>query len=179
MQRYRNLSLTLMLLCIAWLPAQAASSPLQTHFDDAQLVGEARLKVMFWDVFDARLYADSGLYRSSEPFALSLSYLRSLDGRKIVSKSMEEIRRQAPGSSPEQLARWEKKLLSIIPDVSKGTSITGVRTEEGSTVFYFGNNEIGRVDDLEFTNAFFNIWLGSNTSDPTFRYKLLGGEKDT
>ncbi|MFK7992839.1 MAG: chalcone isomerase family protein [Granulosicoccus sp.] len=173
------INLTTLLLCLLCLPANATSSPAHKHLDDPQLVGEARFKVMFWDVFDASLYANSGRYNTTQPFALSLRYLRPLEGKKIVAKSMEEIRKQRPEASPEQLARWERELLGIIPDVSKGTAITGVRTNDGHTLFYFGDDAIGSINDTEFTNAFFDIWLGGKTSDPRFRYRLLGGGQDT
>ncbi|MFK8081120.1 MAG: chalcone isomerase family protein [Granulosicoccus sp.] len=173
-----KVALSMVLFCALSMPAQATPQVIKTHLADPELVGEARLKVMFWNVFDASLYAESGHYQENQPFALSLTYLRSLEGKKIVDKSMEEIRRQSPDTSDGQLVRWEQKLLEIIPDVSKGTSITGVRTPEGHTRFYFGNEPIGSVQDSTFTHAFFSIWLSSEASDPKFRHKLLGGNKD-
>jgi hypothetical protein len=41
-------------------------------------------------------------------------------------------------------------------------------------VFYSNGEEIGSVDDSEFTTSFFNIWLGEKTSEPKFRKALLG-----
>jgi hypothetical protein len=43
---------------------------------DAELVGQGRLKFLFWNVFDASLYAPDGTWSRDEPFALSVPYLR-------------------------------------------------------------------------------------------------------
>ena len=152
---------------------------INAYLESPQLVGKARLKVLLWSVFDASLYADSGKYDATEPFALSLKYLRSLDGKKIVAKSMEEIKSQQPQAGSEQLARWKQQLLQIIPDVKNGTTITGVRTIDGYTSFYMDDKKLGSINDVAFTQAFFDIWLSEKTSEPKFRSKLLGRAKGT
>jgi len=159
------------------MQAVATPSNIAAYLEEPKLVGEARLKYMFWNVFDASLYSSTGSYDPTKPFALSLRYLRSLDGQKIVEKSMEEIQQQKHSASPEQLSRWERALLAIIPDVTEGTTITGVRTEQGFTSFYFDNDSIGIIEDEDFTRAFFGIWLGENVSEPEVRAGLLGSNQ--
>lgn len=179
MRKYRRLSLFSIVLCMMCLPVHAAPTTIKSYLDNPQLVGEARLKVLLWNVFDASLYTNSGTYDSNKPFALSLQYLRSLDGKKIVSKSMEEIKSQRPEARGEQLSRWEQQLLQIIPDVSNGTTITGVRTADGYTTFYRDGTKLGSINDIAFTQAFFDIWLSDRTSEPKFRSRLLGSSKST
>lgn len=174
MQYKGKLFLITAVLFLISAPLRAQLSVAQNYLGDPQLVGEARLQVMLWKVFDASLYTQSGEYDANAPFSLSLRYLRQLDGHKIVSKTMEEIRRQDSSVDSEQLALWEEQLGKIIPDVSKGTTITGVRTPEGYTRLYFGNLKIGEIQDLAFTQAFFDIWLGENTSNPRLRNNLIG-----
>ena len=169
-----NLLLLSALLYLCSAPSQAQLSVAKNYLDNPQLVGEARLKVMLWKVFDASLYSQSGTYDPDAPFSLSLRYLRQLDSDQIVSASMDEIRDQGISVEPERLASWENQLASIIPDVSTGNSITGVRTSEGHTRFYFDTNQIGEISDPLFTQAFFNIWLGENTSKPGLRRNLIG-----
>jgi len=142
------------------------------HMPEPELVGKARLKVMFWRVFDAELYAPEGSFRADRPYALSLSYLREIQSADIVSKSMQEIRSQGQHSR-DQLNNWKTQLTQIIPDVDKRTTITGVRDEQEHTRFYRNGAPIGGIDDPLFTRAFFNIWLGENTSEPEVRKKLL------
>ena len=154
---------------------QAQSTAIEDSLNEPKLVGEARLKVMFWNVFDAALYSEAGTYDQHAAFALRLTYLRSLKSEQIVEKSMEEIRRLATVDIPAvSLKNWERQLGNIIPDVSTGMSITGVRTSEGFTRFYLDDELIGNIDDSEFAEMFFSIWLGERTAEPEFRAKLLG-----
>lgn len=179
MKKHQKPGLVALLLCALYLPVHAAPSFVNTYLSDPQLVGEARLKVMLWNVFDASLYANAGTYNAAKPFALSLRYLRALDGSRIVAKSMEEIKRQQANNPSEQLALWERELLRIIPDVEKGTVITGIRTEQGYTAFYLGDEKLGNINNAAFTEAFFGIWLSEKTSEPQFRSKLIGSRQNT
>ena len=143
------------------------------YIPDAELVGKARLKVVFWNVFDAKLYAQNGEYNSEQPFALSLSYLREIRGYEIVAKSVSEMRAQKAFST-EELDDWKNQLSGIIPNVDSETTITGIRNTEGATLFYKNGEIIGQIDDTRFTQGFFNIWLGENTSETGLRSQLLG-----
>jgi hypothetical protein len=138
-----------------------------------QTVGEARMRVLFWDVYDARLLAPRGAYRDGQPFALALTYLRELDGEKIAARSIEEMRKQGV-SDESALARWYDRLLRIIPDVGERDEIVGLAAPDGSTRFFLDGEPIGRVDEPGFTRAFFSIWLGETTSEPRLRDQLLG-----
>ena len=153
--------------------AVADISIAQQHIDNAQLVGKARFKVLFWSVFDAELYAEDGEFSQDKPFALSLSYLREIKGSEIVAKSLSEIKSQ-DSFTGEKLATWKSELDSIIPDVDTSTTITGVQNNNFHTLLYENGTLIGEIKDPEFTRAFFNIWLGEKTSEPKLRSRLLG-----
>ena len=156
----------------------AEVSVVENNLNTPQLVGKARLKFMLWKVFDAALYSETGQYDSNAPFALELTYLRSLKREKIVDKTMEEIRRLTSASiSVGQLKDWRQQLNNMIPDVKIGMSITGIRTPEGYTDIYAGDVLKGSIEDKDFTDAFFAIWLGEDTAKPEFRAKLTGLEK--
>ena len=143
--------------------------------DTMDLVGEARLKVLFWNVYDAQLYAPQGRWSMENSYALSLTYLRDLKGRKIAERSIEEIRNQ--GFSDEaKLTRWFEMLASIIPDVNEQNTIVGVADAQSNTRFFLDGQLIGEIQEPEFTRAFFNIWLGERTSEPELRDQLLGGQ---
>ena len=163
------------MLSVLWLhtpPVLSVELSALQHVENAQLVGKARLKVMLWKVFDAELYAPNGQYDKQQPFALSLTYLRKLKGEKIVESTLSELRGQ--GMQDETtLADWGKQLQNIFPDVGKGSNITGVRDSNGHTLFYCDNVACGSVPDPNFTNRFFDIWLGEATSKPAFRANLL------
>ncbi|MES0880681.1 chalcone isomerase family protein [Roseibium sp. SCP14] len=154
-------------------PAKADIDPAFRSVPSAELVGKGRMTYLGFKIFDAELYAPKGTYSSSAPFALKLTYLRKFKGRKIAESSVDEIRRQG-GVSRKQLEAWGKKMQAIFPNVSAGQSITGVRTANGSSVFYLGSRKIGSISDPAFTRRFFAIWLGNNTRNPGLRAKLVG-----
>jgi hypothetical protein len=152
--------------------APALANP-PKHMADAKKVGAGRMTYLTLPVFDATLYAPGGVYAPGKPFALKLSYLRPLKGKDIARNSVEQMRRQG-GHSDVQLSRWGQAMAGIFPDVSKGSSLTGVREADGSTAFYRGDTRIGQIDDPAFGSAFFDIWLGEKTSQPALRRQLLG-----
>ncbi|MFN7114676.1 MAG: chalcone isomerase family protein [Alphaproteobacteria bacterium] len=155
-------------------PSDAAPPAyVKDEITDAAHVGGGRLTVMVWDVYDAALFAPGGVYSEEKPFALRLSYLRKLQGRKIADKSSEEIRRQ--GFKDEiRLAIWHRQMRSIFPDVDKGTSLTGIRRKDGSVAFYHDGKIAGVIDDPDFAPHFFGIWLAADTSAPALRQALTG-----
>lgn len=153
--------------------AWTAPEAINRHLPDAQLVGTARLKVLFWDIYDAQLFAPDGRYKSEQPFALRLEYLRALDGEKIAQRSVKEMRKL--GFDDEQkLEQWFSLMTDIFPDVESGTQLTGIRTDDGATLFLKNRSLLAKVEDPTFTQWFFRIWLGENTSEPEMRRALLG-----
>ncbi|MFT4937371.1 MAG: hypothetical protein ACI88A_000385 [Paraglaciecola sp.] len=164
-----------LLLGLYWgASAMAANIELiEQHVPRAQLVGEARLTFLFWNVYDAKLYAAAGVWSSDLPFALSLKYLRDLDGADIAKRSIDEIRQQG-FNDEDAMTRWYDMLIKIIPNVSATSTIVGIQNAEQGTILYHNNKLIGEVADPLFSQWFFNIWLGEKTSEPKMRKKLLG-----
>lgn len=143
---------------------------------EENLVGEARLKVLFWKIYDARLYAPERVYSPEKEFALSLVYLRDIKRDSITDRTITEMKKQGFDDT-EKLAVWKEKLMDIIPlEVKKGSDITGVRREDGSTAFYMDKEFLGLVDDPAFSGRFFDIWLGADSSVPDMRKKLMGNK---
>lgn len=167
------LFLLLTVVSLSNAQASTAISVVDDYMEQPSVAGTARLKVMFWNVFDAELYAPSGEFDPEKPFALSLTYLRKLDGQKIVDKTIQEIAKQG-GIDKAVLDDWNAQLMALIPDVDKGTTITGVQTSSLQTILYRDGQRLGRIDDAEFTRRFFNIWLGEQTSEPQLREELIG-----
>ncbi|MEM6811129.1 MAG: chalcone isomerase family protein [Pseudomonadota bacterium] len=150
-----------------------SSDYIGAHVPNAQKVGEGRLVYLFFNVYDAALFAPKGELKREEPFAIQISYLREISAKKIADRSAVEIRNQGRYSE-EQVARWNQEMLEIFPDVSKGVRLTGVYDPKGETIFYKNSEEIGRIQDADFSQAFFDIWLDEKTSSPDLRRKLLG-----
>lgn len=144
-----------------------------TVLPDAKTVGTARHKVLFWDIYDAELKAPNGRWTPDTPYTLTLHYLREIEGEMIADISVEEIRKL--GFTDEiKLATWHKEMRQIFPDVDKETKLTGLYSPQGATHFYQNNQHIGMIQDPDFGEWFFGIWLDENTSEPEVRQQLLG-----
>ena len=143
---------------------------------DAVLLGQGRLRVLFWEIYDASLYATNGVYDPEKPFALSLTYLREFAGSDIARRSIEEIRRQ--GFADETtLASWMEQLDAIFPDVVEGDQIIGISRPSEETRFILNGALIGTITDQNLSRRFFDIWLSESTSEPDMREALLGIDK--
>ncbi|MCG9768278.1 chalcone isomerase family protein [Pseudoalteromonas piscicida] len=165
---------TFLMLLFSTQGFASASDLVNQLIDNPQQVGKtSRMTYLFWDVYDASLYAPQGAYSKDQPFVLALHYLRALDGKEIAKRSLKEMEKQGLNNS-SQGEQWLAEMEKTFPDVSKGTVLFGVRTPEGTTQFYQDKKLIGEVKDSEFTIRFFNIWLGEKTSEPTMRAELLG-----
>lgn len=164
-------------LCASFLlfaTSVKASDYITDYIPAAEKIGEARLSVMFWDVYDIALYAADRSLKDKAPIALQLRYLRSISGEKIADRTMVEMRKL--GVQDEvKLAAWHRQLRQIFPDVEEGTVLAGILTTSGETIFYHDDAKIGVVKDPAFGQAFFDIWLSKNTSSPEVRQALLGG----
>lgn len=153
--------------------AQAVPSFILDIMPGARPVGAGRMSYMMFDLYDATLYAPQGEWAPGQQMALSLVYLRHLNGQQIADRSVQEIRGQ--GFTDEiKLAEWHEQMSAIFPDVDEHTSLTGVLDKDGETAFFLNNQKIGQINDTEFGIHFFNIWLGPRTSDPELYAELLG-----
>jgi hypothetical protein len=157
-------------------PAAADAGPAARLVPSAELAGKGRMTYLGFRVFDAELYAPQGQYSPSKPFALKLTYLRNFKGSDIAKRSVDEMRRQ--GLKDEaKLKLWGDQMRAIFPDVSQGASITGVRDASGKAIFYKDGQQIGSINNPEFSRRFFAIWLGDNTSNPSLQASLTGSAR--
>ena len=136
------------------------------------LLGESRLTVLFWDIYDARLYVADGSYDPEKPFALSLNYLRGFSGSDITKRSIEEIRKQGFGDELV-LASWQTVLSKIFPDVVEGDEIIGVSDPSKGARFFLNDLLVGTITDQNLSRRFFDIWLSEKTSEPEMRKLLM------
>ena len=150
-----------------------ANDVVYKYVPNAAQVGSGRLSVVFWDVYDATLYAPNGKWNAHSPYALSIHYFREIAGVDIAKRSEEEIRKQG-FTDDAKLAEWQAEMRGIFPDVKNGSKLTAIFTPRKSTDFYSDGTHIGSIRGDEFAAYFFNIWLSEKTSEPDLRRKLLG-----
>lgn len=167
---------SLLAFCVflAFSAAAQAGEYIRQYVPEAQPVGTTRVKMALWDVYDATLYAQSGVYAAGKPFALSLTYLKAIPGRTIADHAVSSMRRQ--GFADEyKLAQWHENMARIFPHVQPGMTLTGVSNGRGDVVFLKDGTIIGTIKDKQFEKYFFGIWLNPKASEHSVRKNLLGG----
>ena len=165
-------ALTLAAIPLAAMPVAASADPLSV-IPQVKKVGTGRLVVLMMPVFDATLYGPQGRWHPDLPFALKLDYLRDLQGDGMARRVVSEM--HGIGFRDEtRLTAWRGQMAAIFPDVHAGDSMTALRDGGGSTLFFRGNIQIGAIHDRGFTDQFFAICLGPQTSQPGLRKSLLG-----
>lgn len=161
----KNILTTILLLT-------CASSALATG-QSLQLVGEARLKVMLWPVYDSRLYSATGDYNSEQrPLRFEIKYLRNIDASDLVLQTELEWVQQ--GNNHPRQEQWLETLQQLWPDVTKDDVIALDLDEQGYSTFYSNDELLGQITDRDFGVHFLNIWLSPDTSRPELREALLG-----
>lgn len=151
--------------------SQSNDQAWQAFLPSARKVGEGQFRRWGFLVYDATLWSATDQYRPNQPFALSLTYARSISRDQIVDASIDQMAEL--GIKVDQHPEWRKKLQNVFVDVTDGDSLTGVYTPGQGAVFYAGDRLSGQVDE-SLANAFFAIWLDPDTTEPELRLSLLG-----
>lgn len=175
--RRRSLLLAALLLAGGTAPAQdqAPEPDLQAALEGKRALGQTRLRVWGFSVYDATLYVRAGfdaLRFAEQPFALELAYLRRFDGADIAQRSLDEMARQGPVDEGTA-GRWLEDMKRLFPNVQPGDRIAGVHRPGVGARFYLNGRLLGAVDDDAFSRRFFGIWLSPRTSQPAMREALL------
>ena len=143
----------------------------------AQLLGQTRLTVWGFKIYDAQLWAAPGFQAdryASQTLALELAYLRDFDAADIAERSLKEMRRSAT-ISDTQARQWRSAMQRVFPDVKAGDRILGVHRPGIGASFWVNGKAGGEILDAEFSKLFFGIWLSPQTSEPAMRTALVGG----
>ena len=152
---------------------QALANPL---LPNSRLQGEATLKYFGLRVYHARLWTLPGFsptVTGDQPLLLELEYLRDFQGQAIAERSLKEIQRTKTLSN-RQAQDWLSAMQRVFPDVKTGDRITGRHQPGQAAQFWHNGKPIGQIDDLDFAQAFFDIWLAPTSSQPQLRLALLG-----
>ena len=158
-----------------WAQA-AAPAEVAAELPAAKLLGSGRLTFLGLQIYDARLWVTDAFKAETyeqAPLAIELEYGRTLYGKLIAERSLDEMKRGG-GVSEEQAERWLATMKQTFPDVAKGDRITGVFRPGVSVRFFLNGKSIGEVNDADFARRFFGIWLSPKTSEPKLRLALLG-----
>ena len=153
-------------------PAPSSRESLSLSTASWPLVGEARLKVLLWKVYDSALYTPSGHWLGAGPYQLSLTYLRDIPVEQLIKetrKAWDEQNRV----HPEQ-ENWLRALAEMWPDISAGDNLVFGVGADDQNQFWFDGQSIGGIDHPDFAAFFGGIWLSEDSPRPALRARLIG-----
>lgn len=162
----------LLILCLSGPPAWACNSPAQL-----EPVGEAQLRHWGFRLYTARTFSCRGEAlardgRVSGPFALSITYDRSIASTALVQATRTQW--QALGLMTDHSERWLAQLQQLWPDVQQGDQLTLFIDAAGESQFLLGDQLLGRLVEPEFGPLFAAIWLHPESRFPAARAALMG-----
>ncbi|MEO5732131.1 MAG: chalcone isomerase family protein [Rubrivivax sp.] len=158
---------------------QSPPSEVVSDLPSARLQGSGELRVLFFHVYDVRLWNSSQPVTADSwaqtPLALQIDYARSISSSDIADRSLLEMRRQDIIDNPDA-ATWLARLRELFPDVQAGDRLTALcpTGPSGGVRIFHNGTEQGRIDDPRFAKLFIGIWLSPQTSEPKLRRALLG-----
>ena len=151
------------------------SSAARAEGDALQMGGQARLEVLWWPVYESRLYSPGGDYvEGVRPLRLEIQYLRDVEAQDLVDHTRKEWQRL--GVEGPQSEQWLRTLARLWPDVRKNDLLALVLDKQGRGTFYLNGKALGTIDDPGFGEDFLAIWLSPETSRPELRLALIGKE---
>lgn len=141
--------------------------------EQLQLVGQARLEVLFWSIYDSRLYTADGRYSDGQrPLRLELEYLRDIEAVDLVEQTRNEWQHLQLRAQEKEL--WLQELARLWPDVREDDVLALEMSESGRSTFLLNGKPLGSIDDPQFGPSFLAIWLSPDTSRPELRRSLIG-----
>ena len=135
-------------------------------------VGQARLKILFWNVYDSVLSTPTGTWQEKGPYQLALTYLRDIPAQQLVDETEKAWRDQ--GRSHPDENQWLQDLLLLWPDVAEGDTLVLAVDAAGNNAFWLNNRALGSIDHPDFAAFFGGIWLDEDSPRPALRAKLVG-----
>lgn len=144
--------------------------------ESLQPVGQTRLKVLLFRVYDAVLFTDSGEYPAATAVALSLNYLRNIRASQLLDNTQEQWQKLG-FDNLEQQKQWLAELAKIWPDVQRGDCLLAYSPDGQSVHFYHADGLLGKIEDRLFYQQFFAIWLSEKSSYRRNRDELIGAGK--
>ena len=161
---------------LATYPAAAVGLPPQAQALDTRLeqVGQGEMRWLGFKLYDAALWASArGEAAIDGAHLLSIRYARAISSERLVSVSLDEMRRLGYADEA-RLARWGEVLAAALPAVAAGDTLAALHRPGEGAVFWHQDRPIGEIRDPELARAFFAIWLDPRTREPGLRAQLLG-----
>jgi hypothetical protein len=135
-------------------------------------VGQGIFHKFGFRIYRATLWAPDGKWEAQKPYALQLSYFRSLSKDTLIDTVMSDIESQG-GSDEATYERWKNVLENSLSDIREGDVLIGLSVPDEKTKLFYNGAVIANIDEQPFADAFFNVWLGDH-ADERLRTEILG-----
>ena len=153
----------------------STKEPLANQLEYLKKIGEAKLKVLFWDIYNASLYSKTKEYKEELfPQALQIIYLRNINSEDLIEKTQEEWEKL--GIKQVKFNKWIILIKNIFPDIKKGDKLLFIVYENQRSEFFLNGKTIGEISAITFGKSFLRSWLDENCSFPELRKKLIGSD---
>ncbi len=169
-------SLLALTVFITGLMPSVWANPVAPPVQQSTRVGQGEFTYFGFKVYQATLHAPAAFVPSQwdqHALTLTLTYHRSLKGKAIADRSLEEMRRSKPIEVVHEIA-WLKDMRECFPDVQEGDRLQGVYQPGAGIRFDYNSQPRCHIKDADFARQFLGIWLHASTSAPDLRAQLLG-----
>lgn len=144
----------------------------QTLPNNWKTVGQATLKILWFNIYKAELQTAEGKYSGFEgPLILKLNYLRNISKQQLLEETNKQLQLFV---SEEQASVWSNALEPIWPAIKKGDQLAFWIDFEGTGHFFLKEAWIGSVKDPAFSSGFVQIWLSTKSNYPNLAKRLRG-----
>ncbi|WP_185967982.1 chalcone isomerase family protein [Thalassotalea sp. PS06] len=142
-----------------------------------QKVGEAQLKVLFWDVYLAKLFTPDGDFESASagiehPLRLHLTYFLDIEGEKLAEETEKQWRKM-DFEHPEN-ADFIEKLSAVFPDLEEQDSLAIETSSKGEARLFHNQELIYEFAPSVQVDQFLAIWLSDRSTRPKLMKQLTG-----
>ena len=169
---------TLFSLLLLGIANSAGAQSWHEQLPQAKPVGHGELRWFGLHIYRATLWSEHQPFDANAPFALELTYERSISRERFLQTSMDEIKRLSGAqATAAKLKQWEQELSRVFPDVVEGDQLIGVYLPQHGCLFYDKQKLLADITDPELAQAFFAIWLDPRSKDSSLRAHLLGSSK--
>lgn len=139
-----------------------------------QRVGSTRFSVLWFDIYDATLYSETGSYQvGQQPLRLTLDYLRDISAQQLLEETRKQWKRN-PNLNKQDREQWLAQLEKIWPDIREKEQLSFTLYDDDKGEFQMFGETLGIIDAPGFARAFINIWLGPHSQYPRQARKLTG-----
>jgi hypothetical protein len=101
-----------------------------------------------------------------------MHFLRDLTKAQLVEAFQEGFEANVKDRAPQKAAF--DKMLTLVPDVKEGSTLTFTYVPGKGTTLSAGRNELGVFEGKGFADAVFAIWLGTKPPTEDLKKGLLG-----